>query len=1026
MNTVPSYQKHRASKYLVTCLAALVAVSTPALRAADTDTTKKTTTTTTTTTTATVAADEGVTTMSKFNVNSEKDNGYLKTNSATATRIGMEVQRTPLAIEIKSAEFLADTNSQSLMDILRYSSSGSGDTSFLMARPANSATPVGIFTMRGFAINTMLRNGVKRYTAFNVDDTDRVELIKGPAALFFGSGQPGGVINYITKEPVFAKIPTTLSYIVGSDHKRKWVLDHNQMFSPKAAMRIVMVSQNDGGTRAFEYLKNDSAVASLTVVPFESGKLRITADAEYTNQKYNFSRTIEWYFPAGWQNAYSATQSNPTESSLVGLENGVIKQGGTGAFLGGTALAPNAPGSAGAAAFMAARYVGINTFGTWGNDNRANQNNYTLPNYTSMEKGAYYLDKAGNRIHDTSFNYDNRGAFNKNYVNTVDVVVELSPFDWLDGRYVVTNDNNRYDSVEGWATPYGDGRRFNSQAVASSGYYLKSTDHQFDLIFKKDFWGLKNKVLIGGTFREALQQYNAQAYLNYSLIPGASNGIGNPGYIYTGGTATQGANTIPVNQVIRDRFGNVKTVVQVFSEWDPGAEIQPDIKPLFAVDRAPLDGYYYQEQAGYINYQGQMLDDRLTLLAGVRREMHRDSGQYLVNNFPWYSPPPTAYYDTTAYPENQWGYGASYSGDAAGNHSRIAGTSWMVGLSYQVTKDVNVYVSTSKIYNRNGATNAGGYADLSVPQWYAAANAYLGSLPGGNAANPFVYNGVNIKSTADLFTALHNEGADVLIRPETGRNTEVGVKTSLWNNKLVSTFSLFHMFRVNRRVDDGTRQANDALNYINNYQYFGNGFVNPTGFNFSGGRLLRWRTVGQKDVVEGADFEVTWSPIRNFQMVVNGAWIWTAKTDNNPLIPKPGSAAYNAYDLTTIAGNNAKVNADIQYGARLENVPKYRFNTFSKYTIIDGAFHGLALGFGTRYSSKLVISRDVTWNPLNGGWQAGNYWVFDGLISYPWEVSGYKITSTISAQNLADKLYFEGGVVASPGRQVFFTNTLSF
>ena len=89
-------------------------------------------------------------------------------------------------------------------------------------------------------------------------------------------------------------------------------------------------------------------------------------------------------------------------------------------------------------------------------------------------------------------------------------------------------------------------------------------------------------------------------------------------------------------------------------------------------------------------------------------------------------------------------------------------------------------------------------------------------------------------------------------------------------------------------------------------------------------------------------------------------------------------------------------------------------------------FHGMSLGLGTRYSSKMVISRDVTWNPLNGGFQSGNYLVFDGLISYPWELSGYKITSSVSVQNIADKLYFEGGIVASPGRQLFITNTLSF
>jgi outer membrane receptor protein involved in Fe transport len=1051
MNSVPSYQKHRAGKYLVTCLAALVAVSAPSLRATAADDLAKlqeenaalrkqnaeleaqksaaTTTTTTTTTaapatTSTTATDEGVTTMSKFTVATDHDNGYLKTNSATATRIGMEVQRTPLAIEIKSAEFLADTNTQSLTDILRYTSSGSGDNNFAMARPANGATPQGAFTMRGFQVNTLLRNGVKRYTDFSLDDTERVEIIKGPAALFFGNGEPGGVINYITKQPVFARIPTTLAYITGTDQKQKWVLDTNQMFSPKAALRIVASSENSGGQRRFEFTKSDSFVGSLAIVPFDSGKLRITAEAEYSQLKYNQTRGNEWYYPQGWFDAYANTQSAPGAASLVTLEQGAVANG--------FSLAGNAIGSAGAAALMASRYNIIGGYGNWGTDLRTGTGNYTTPNYTRIERGAYYLDANGNKIHDTGFNWDARGAFNNDAVRTVDVTFEVSPFEWVDGRYVITADNNRFDDNEGGYAPYADGRQFSSfggVAANSAGYYSKTTDHQFDLIFKKDFWGLKNKLLVGGTFHENIQQYNAQAYLNYALIPGANNATGNPGYIYTGGTATQGANTIPANQVIRDRYGNIKTVVQVFNNWDPGYEIQPDIHPLLVIDRVLLDGYYSQEQAGYINYQGQAFDDRLTILGGVRREEHRDSGQYLTSNFPYYAPPPSAYYDTVTYPPGVYNYDPGYAGDRDGEHSRVAGTAWMVGLSYQIKKDINVYVSTSKIYNRNGATNAGGFSTLAVPLWYQAANYYLGSLPGGNAAHPFVYNGQTINSVTDLFNALHANGADVLIKPETGRNSEVGVKTSLWDDKLVGTLSFFHTFRVNRRIDDTNSQNIDALNYTNNYQYFGTPAVaatNPYG-NFSGSRLLRWRTVGQKDIIEGADFETTWSPIKNFQTVINGAWLWTAKTDNAPTIPKPGSAAYNAFNLATPAGMAAKVNSDIYYGARLENVPEYRLNSFSKYTITDGFFHGLSLALGTRYSSKMVVSRDVTWNPLNGGFQAGNYFVFDANVSYPWELAGYKIQTTFSVQNLTDKLYFESSaVVASPGRQLFITNKLSF
>ncbi|MCX6941565.1 MAG: TonB-dependent receptor plug domain-containing protein [Verrucomicrobia bacterium] len=946
-----------------------------------------------------LATDEGVVALSPFQVKTDKDFGYLKTNSITATRIGTEIQRTPLAISILSAELIADTNTQSITDVLRFTSSGSGDNNFVMQRPANGATPVGAFTLRGFQVNSMLRNGTQRYTSFNLDNTERVEIVKGPAALFFGQGAPGGVINYVLKDPQFAQIPTTITHISGSDQKNKVVLDTNQQLSKNTALRVIGSWENSAGERRWDYIKNNNVTGAIKIVPFDSGKLSVTLRAEYVDQKFAFSRNQDWIYPDGWFQAYAT----PTP-----------------ALIAAAGLSANAD----PVAAYRARIFNPGAAGTWGNDMRIATGNFTTPTYTKIIKGAYYQDANNKRIRDKAFSYNARGANTHDLTNTVDATVEFSPVSWLDARYVLTKDDGRYDSVEGAVNPYADGRRFNTIASATSGYYKKVTEHQFDLIFKKDMFGMKNKVLVGGLFRENLQQYNANAggaaFPFYGNIPGAANPLTN--------VSTTGALLVPVgfqtnvpaSQVIRDRFGALKNVQQVYTEFDPGFEIQPDIKPLTVIDRTAIDGYYSQDQAGYINYQGQLMDDRLTVMGGVRREMHRDSGQYLTNNFPWFSPPPYAFADQTTYPPGPYGYDPGYAGDIDGNFSRIAGTSWMGGLSFEVKKNINVYASISKIYNRNGATNAGGYSKLNVPFIFQGAKNFLGN-------QPFVYNGKTITSVADLTQAFHDNGADVLIKPETGQNLEFGVKTSLWDNKLVATASVFHMFRVNRRVDDATRQATDPLNGANNYVFFGPaGTTNtPAGYNANlvGARLLRWRTVGQKDIIEGVDSDVIWTPTRNFQALVTGAWMWTAKTDNAPTVNKPGSAAYNA------STPQAKVASDIYYGARLENVPEFRLNTVLKYTFTEGVM-GLARGasasLNSRYSSKMVLSRSVDWNPLTNGFQSGDYLIFGAGVTLPWEVKGYRFTTSINAQNLLDKTYFEGGTIASPGRQLFITNTVKF
>lgn len=944
-------------------------------------------------------ADEGVQTMTAFEIKSDKDNGYLRTNSVTATRINMPIQNIPISVSVMSKDFLDDSNIRSITDILRYSSSGSGDNRFAMARPSNSATPQGSFTLRGFPINSLLRNGVSRYIGYNVNNVDRIEIVKGPASVFFGAGYPGGVINYITKQPVFSKIPTTLSYTFGDNNVNRALLDNNTQLSKKAAMRVVGSWENSSGQRNFEFNKTNSLTANISFIPFDSGKIKLTAEIEAYDSKFNVNQS-DWINPDGWFQAYA----NPTQALI------------------------NAAGAAvsGAADPVAAYRTRI--FASPGNyitDVRNAAGDQGIPLYTRAVDGAYYTDRSGKRILDRGFNYTNRGSYSKQHVDTATFTLEAAPTSWMDARYVLTNENGVFDNIEGSVAPNADGRTFNAQtAVNSAGYYRKIANHQFDLIFKATKWGVKNTLLVGGVFVDQMQQYNAVSPIGitYAQVPGSTNAAGNPGVVINGTIGTGGSlapyvstGDVPVNQVIRDRFGAIKTVQQVFTQWDPGAEIAPDVNRIVLFDRTAIDGYKTQDQSGYLNYNGSLLDDRLNILMGVRREMHRDSGQYLTANFPWFSPPPYAFTDRTTYPPTAYNYDPGYSG-GYDQFYRTAGTSYMGGLSFQVAKDINVFTSYSKTFRINFG-NAGGIGTINIDPMWDAARTYLAT----QGKTSFDYNGKTIASSADLAAALAANGALTKVPNETGTNLEIGVKTALWDNKLVSTFSLFRAERSNQRYDDSAKQNAERLNFGNNLDIFGPaGTIGPDGIVRANARVLRWRTVGLKNRIEGADFESVWSPRRNFQLVLNGAWMWTAKTLIEPTKPKPGTSAYN---LLTPAG---KIANDIFYGARIENVPEYRLNTTAKYTFTGGYLAGLAVGGAARYSSETIISRDANWNPFRGGLTAGNFLVFDTNLSYPWEVLGYKVSSSLGVYNILDEKYFEGTYVASPRRNWLLTTTLKF
>lgn len=1014
MKLEPSYPTHRAKRSLAVCLAALFTLSATATWAAD-DASKLADENaalrkqlaelqarnggTAASPAAAPAADEGVTVLSPYTVTDEKDNGYLRTNSVTATRINMPIQNVPMSISVMSKDFIDDANIRSITDVLRYSSSGAGDNSFAMKRPANSATPQGNFTLRGFGVNSLLRNGISRYIGYNVNNVDRIEVVKGPASVFFGAGYPGGVINYITKQPVFAKIPTTIQYVFGDNNLNRVIVDNNTELSKKAAMRIVGSWENSSGARNFEFNKTNSITANIALNPFDSGKLKVTFEIEHYESNFNVNQG-DWIYPSGWFAAYQA----PSAALIA------------------------ASGVADANAYKTRIF---NSLGNYMADVRKAANDYSIATYTSVQRGAYYQDRNNNRIHDEGFNYSDRGDVSKNYVDTPSATVEFSPFSFLDGRYVVTNETARFDNVEGILNPYADGRLFNAlNGNNTSGYYRAYQNHQVDLIFKYDRWGIKSKLLVGGTFTKQNQQYQAadsvgaQGIPNYSKIPGITNPAGNPGLTqvgttnqWTGQFGTGSTADVPVNQVIKDRYGVIKTVQQVFTQYDPGWDIKPDISTTMLYNRTALDGYKTEDQAGYLNYNGTLLDDRLTVLAGVRREMHRDSGQYLTHNFPWFSPPNYAFKDTVTYPPTAYGYDYGYAGDSNG-FQRQAGSSWMAGLSYAVTKEINVYTSYSSVFRLNSGT-AAGLSQLTLPDVYNAAKAWAQNTANTstyNASGTFTYDGKSISTYQQFYDALNAKGAFDIIKNEKGYNAEVGVKTALWDNKLTGTFALFQSERSNQKLDDTARQGTEALNGSNNVVIFG-----PAGQPYSGSRVARWRTVGVKNQIQGADFEFIWTPQRNFQSLINGSWMWKAKTVDNPTVAKPGSATYATYTGVT------KVNADLQYGERLENVPEYTLNLINKYTFTDNTFAGLSIGVNARYKSTTLISRSVDWNPRTGGLTSGNFTVFDVNVGYPWEVFGYKISTQAGVYNVFDKLYIEGATqITSPGRTWLVSNTLKF
>ena len=153
--------------------------------------------------------------LSPFEVNADNDRGYQAANTLGATRTNVAIRDLPMQINVVTEQLMVDRALFDLDQVL--------DVIPGTARTFNEFVPQA--NIRGFDSSAAMRNGVRGLTTPDMNSIARVETLKGPAALLYGQTQPGGVINYITKNPSPQK-KTTLRLSAGTDGLFRSELDN--------------------------------------------------------------------------------------------------------------------------------------------------------------------------------------------------------------------------------------------------------------------------------------------------------------------------------------------------------------------------------------------------------------------------------------------------------------------------------------------------------------------------------------------------------------------------------------------------------------------------------------------------------------------------------------------------------------------------------------------------------------------------------------------------------------------------------
>ncbi|MCX6941891.1 MAG: hypothetical protein NTX09_14340 [Verrucomicrobia bacterium] len=489
--------------------------------------------------------------------------GYAATTTQVATGFNRDIQRTPLAVNILTEEFIREAGFNSYQEMSDFIPSA-------YVEPSNLDGGSTAFA-RGHGTSFYSQDGRRFYTDPVVSSGGRLEVVKGPATLFFGRAQPGGIFNFSTPPPSPQR-RNTLNVSYGSFNSQTASLASQGRILPGKdwlTYRLDAQWQDNQMWIADSRSDNRSLRATVGVRPLSNLNLRLSFERSHKENTGDM-RTVYRNNPQ-----YDSDYRNPRAEQITWAK---------------------AAGRAGATATTPAAITFLQTrwresSANWANDTRSIYDlATTVPRIIGVNPDA------------TRYGWD----YNSSLVGssgTIDVkewggTATFMPWKFLSFKasyykYDLDRLRNRIDMN----TVSGDGViRANPASLRNLNDSKTITG---DVIANYSFGPFRNTTHAGAS------QYSDDFFQ------------------FTQATTV----ALPLNSIPKDIRASAGA--QITPGWNPLTEDYPDITRYFAVSGDSLPGpslsQFNREQARYASHIMELFDGKLGLLAGVRRQVYNDT-----------------------------------------------------------------------------------------------------------------------------------------------------------------------------------------------------------------------------------------------------------------------------------------------------------------------------------------------------------------------------------------------------------------
>ncbi len=224
----------------------------------------------------------------------QRDNdaqSYVAEEASTATRTDTPIIQVPQSVGVVTQRVIEDQRAIRLEQALR-------NVSGLVIGLPEAGSNIDQAFCRGFSCgyfkNNLRNESVQQATQFrDIANIQRLEVLKGPASVLYGRGEPGGIINIVTKQPQ-AERYNSMEQIFGSYNYYRTMIDSTGPLDKegKFLYRINAAYENRQSYRDFLFLQRYFVAPVFTWIA--GNNTTITVEGEYIHDKSN----IDGGFPA--------------------------------------------------------------------------------------------------------------------------------------------------------------------------------------------------------------------------------------------------------------------------------------------------------------------------------------------------------------------------------------------------------------------------------------------------------------------------------------------------------------------------------------------------------------------------------------------------------------------------------------------------------------------------------------------------------------------------------------------------------